>query len=69
MLSGIAATLFFDRKFPNLSITLHKAYPFAFCNLAQIDACFFMEINYNQRKLPEGASAGSMRKNVQQFYL
>jgi hypothetical protein len=69
MLSGIAATLFFDRKFPNLSITLHKAYPFALCNLAQIDACFFMEINYNQRKLPEGASAGSMRKNVQQFYL
>ena len=68
-LSGFAVTSFFGRKFPNLSITLHKAHPLASWNVAQNDACFFGKINYNQRKLPEDASAGSRGKTYSNFFL
>jgi hypothetical protein len=64
---AFAVVLFVVQKPANLISTLHNPHLFVGCKIAQIDACIFGEINYNQLKLPGITSTGSPGENVQHF--
>ena len=52
-----------SESFRKLTIILHKAHSCAAGKIAQFDACFFSQINYNQLKHPGRRSPGRPWKN------